>query len=442
MSDYMFMLESHLTGEQYRVVGQMQAAAATTGLSLYLTGGAMRDVLGGFPVQDLDFTVEGNPAKLVKLMTAKHGGVVVSTDESKKSTQLRFEGGVPVEIAMARSERFPKAGGRPTIEPATIHDDLRCRDFTVNAVALSLNKASLGLLVDPTNGVGDIERKELRAVHNYSFYDDPSRMLRLIRFKVRLGYAIDERTQLQYENAREAEMLTRISAEALGRELRNTAAEPDCHDVLAAFEQEKLIELYSPVLTGAKLNLPVFAKLQKARHMVPFGLDFRINPMALFLFVLFEKLHPKERSAVIAAAELTRAEAAAPEKMVGAAKKLERDLKSPKLQKPSQLYALLSKTPGEQVLYLDVYSAQRIVHDRIRNYFQKYLPAALEITDEMVAAAGVTPGTPKFQRTKDEMIVTRLDARPKKAAASPEPIPPPPPMSGFVRGSGMRQARS
>ena len=79
--------------------------------------------------------------------------------------------------------------------PATIHEDLRCRDFTVNAIALSLNKASLGLPIDPTNGVGDIERKELRAIHNYSFYDDPARMLRLIRFKVRLGYAIDERTR-------------------------------------------------------------------------------------------------------------------------------------------------------------------------------------------------------------------------------------------------------
>ena len=442
MSDYMFMLESHLTGEQYRLVGQMQEAAASTGLSLYLTGGAMRDVLGGFPVRDLDFTVEGNPAKLVKLMTSKHGGTVVSTDEPKKSTQLRFEGGVSAEIAMARSEKFAKSGARPTIEAAIIHDDLRCRDFTVNAVALSLNKASLGLLVDPTNGVGDIERKELRAVHNYSFYDDPSRMLRLIRFKVRLGYTIDERTRLQYENAREAEMLTRVSPEALGRELRNTAAEPDAHDVMAAFEQEKLIELYSPVLTGAKLNLPVFSKLQKARHMVPFGLDFRINTMPLFLQVLFEKLNPKERAALIVAAELTKVEAAAPEKLATAAKKLERDLKSPKLQKASQLYALLSKAPGEQVLYLAVYSTQRIVHDRIRNYFQKYLPAALEVTNEMVAATGVAPGTPKFQRTKDEMIVTRLDARPKKVAPAPEPLPPPPPMSGFVRGSGMRPARS
>ena len=112
MSDYMFMLESHLTGEQYRLVGQMQAAAAATGLSLYLTGGAMRDVLGGFPVRDLDFTVEGNPAKLVKLMTTKHGGTVVSTDEPKKSTQLRFEGGVCVPRSPWRARRSSRNPAR------------------------------------------------------------------------------------------------------------------------------------------------------------------------------------------------------------------------------------------------------------------------------------------------------------------------------------------
>src|SRR4029077_9159145 len=119
-------------------------------------------------------------------------------------------------LAMAPNQKFPKYRGRPQNSAATIHEDLRSRDFTANAIALSLNKASLGLPIDPTNGVGDIERKELRAIHNYSFYDDPSRMLRIIRLKVRLNYAIDERTRLQYENAREAEMLSRISAEALG----------------------------------------------------------------------------------------------------------------------------------------------------------------------------------------------------------------------------------
>jgi hypothetical protein len=87
-----------------------------------------------------------------------------------------------------------------------------------------------------------------------------------------------------------------------------------------------------------------------------------------------------------------------------------------------------------------VYSEQRLVQDRIRNYFQKYLPASLEITDEVVAATGVAPGTPKFQKVKEEMILTRLDARPKKPAPEPEP-PPPPPMSSFARGPGVRHQR-
>jgi hypothetical protein len=98
------------------------------------------------------------------------------------------------------------------------------------------------------------------------------------------------------------------------------------------------------------------------------------------------------------------------------------------------------KSPGEQVLYLLVYSAQRIVQDRIRNFFQKHLPASMEVTDELVTATGVALGTPKFQRAKEEMILTRLDARPKKVEPPPEP-PPPPPMSGFARSSSLR-ARS
>jgi len=442
MSDYIFMLESHLSGEQFRVIGQMQALATEAGVNLYLTGGAMRDVLGGFPVRDLDFSVENNALKLAKAAVQKHGATIVSTDDLKKSTELRFPGGVTAEIGMARTERFPKAGGRPQVAPATIHEDLRCRDFTINAVALSLNRASLGLLIDPTNGAGDIERKELRTIHNYSFYDDPGRILRLIRFKVRLEYTIDERTLLQLENAKEAEMLSRISPEALGAELRNMAGEPSAQDLVKALDEAKLMQLYSPALTGVKLNLANLGKLQKARQMVPFGFDFKIQNLPLFLEVLLENLNAKERAAFLKATDLTKGEIGAWQKLPAAAKKLEKELKNAKFQKPSQLYNALFKAAGEQVLYLAVYSDQRIVHDRIRNYFQKYLPAALEVTNEMVAATGVAPGTPKFQKAKEEMIVQRLDARPKKVVPPPEPPPPPPPMSGFARGPGLRHARS
>jgi tRNA nucleotidyltransferase/poly(A) polymerase len=437
MSDYMFMLESHLSAEQFRVVGEMQKIGASAAVNLFLTGGALRDMLGGFPVRDLDFTVETNPLKLTRAIE-KAGATIIDIDDVRKCVELKFPGAVTAQLAMARSERYPKSGGKPVVTPATIHEDLRSRDFTVNAIALSLNKASLGLPIDPTNGVGDIERKELRAIHNYSFYDDPSRMIRLIRFKVRLGYVIDERTRLQYENAREVEMLTKITPEALGAELHHMASEPLIGDILRALEEEKLIQLYSPALDGAKLNLHTFTKLQKARQVVP--ADFRMNSFPLFMGILIEKLNAKEVAALLKNAGLGKGDVSAAEKLEAAAKKFEKDLKSPKLQKPSQLYQVMMKAPGEQILYLLVYSEQRLVQDRIRNYFQKYLPASLEITDEMVAATGVTAGTPKFARAKEEMILTRLDSRPKKPAPEPEP-PPPPPMSSFARGPGPRAPR-
>src|SRR5712691_10150172 len=441
MSDYMFMLESHLGAEQFRVVGQLRQLAGDTGVSLYLTGGAIRDMLGGFSVRDLDFTIEGSAVKLAKAAEKKLGATIVSTDELRKSVELRFPGGVTAELAMARQETYPKPGGKPQVTPAIIYDDLRSRDFTINAIGLSLNKASLGLPVDPTNGVGDIERKELRAIHNYSFYDDPARMLRIIRLKVRLNYTIDERTRLQYGNAREAEMLSRITPEALGAELRHMANEPNAADLVQALDEAKLIELYSPALTGLKLNVPMFAKLQKARQLVPYGIEFRVNGLPLFLNVLMEKLNAKERADLIKAAALTRSEVTAWQKLDAVAKKLERELKSPKLQKASQLYQLLIKAPGEVMLYLLLHSAQRIVQDRIRNYFQKYLPLSMEVTNEPVAATGAMPGTPKFQRVKEEMILARLDARPKKPAPPPEPPPSPPPMSSFARGPSVRHAR-
>jgi tRNA nucleotidyltransferase/poly(A) polymerase len=257
---------------------------------------------------------------------------------------------------------------------------------------------------------------------------------------VRLGYTIDERTRLQYENAREAGMLERLTEEGLGAELRNIAAEPLSADLMKALEEEKLIQLYSPALAGNKLNLPVFTKLQKARQLVPFGFELKMNRMPLFLSVLMEKLNAKEQAALIKTAMLSKPEISAWQRLEGTAKKLERDLKSPKLQKPSQLYQVLVKAPGEAVLYLLVYSAQRLVQDRIRNYFQKYLPASLEVTDELVTATGVAAGTPKFQRVKEEMILTRLDARPKKPPPVPE-TPAPPPMSSFARGPSVRQPR-
>jgi tRNA nucleotidyltransferase (CCA-adding enzyme) len=340
---------------------------------------------------------------------------------------LLFSGGVLALIGMARQEKFSKPGAKPTVKPATIHEDLRGRDFTVNSIALSLNPASRGLLLDPTNGAGDLERKELRAVSNYTLYDDPVRLIRIIRYKARLGYNIEERTKMQYDNAREAQMETRIAEGGLLEELREIAAEPNSADVIRMLDEEKLLALYSPSLAGPKINTAGLQKLQKARQLVPFGLDLHLESIGLFLYVLLEKLNAKERSAFVKTVGLTKKEVELWQKLESKAKKLEKDMKSAKLQKPSHVYTALTKAPGDQVLFLLAHSSERLVCDRIKNYLQKYVPTAQEVTDKDVIESGVKPDSPKFQKAKEAMIIAKLDARPKKI---PPPVVPTPPGPG------------
>lgn len=155
MSDYMFMLESRLSADQNRVLEQVQAAAAAAGVNLFLTGGGMRDMLGGFRIRDLDFSVEGHALKVAAAL-AEQGARTVSLDENRRVAELVFPSGVTAQVAMSRKERYAKTGAKPHVTPASIQEDLRGRDFTINAMALSLNRASRGLLLDPTNGLADL----------------------------------------------------------------------------------------------------------------------------------------------------------------------------------------------------------------------------------------------------------------------------------------------
>jgi tRNA nucleotidyltransferase/poly(A) polymerase len=415
MSDYMFMLENHLNSSQSAVLAKVQEAAQEANVNLFLTGGAIRDMLGGFPIRDLDFLIEGNAVKIAKGIAHAYPDIeILHVDENRKSVKMRFPGNVSVEIGMARQERYLKPGAKPQVVPATIHEDLRRRDFTINAIALSLNRASRGLLLDPTNGVSDLERKEIRATGNYTLYDSPIRLLRLIRFKIRLGFQIAERTQSQYANAREAEVEKHISPRALAEELEQISREPHAAELLQALEEEKLLHLISPALTGSKLNIAGFAKLQKARQMLPYGVDLPVDETSLFLNLLTEKLTPKERASLVETAGVNPAALEEAHKLETRARKFEKEVSASNLQRPSRIYSILSKAPGEVILFLLVRSQQRNVHDRVRNYLQKYLHVAQEVTDAEVLATGAKPGTPKFEKVRADLIAKHLDARPKK----------------------------
>ncbi|MBN9659023.1 MAG: CCA tRNA nucleotidyltransferase [Acidobacteria bacterium] len=440
MSDYMFILESHLSAEQNTVLASVQSAAAEANLSLFLTGGAMRDMLGGFPIRDLDFTVEGPALKLAKNMVKSGIAEILSTDEHRKLVEVRFPNGVRSEIGMARQEKYGKPGAKPQITPATVHEDLRGRDFTINAIALSLNRASRGLMIDPTNGASDLERKELRAISNYSLYDDPVRMLRLIRFKARLGFTIDERTLQQFKNAREAGMEKYIPGRALFSELRQIALESNPYDVLKELEDQDLLKLFSPALAGPKLNAAAFQKIAKGKAMIPFGASFTVDWYGLSMYCMTQLLSVKEKAQLIETTKMTKEEADPWQKLDARAKKLESILKSAKLSRASHVYDVLKKAPGEETMLLFLKSAERSVQDRIKNYFTKYLATAMDVTDaEVTQATGLDPGSPKFAKAKDDRINAHLDGRIRKPAPPPEPEPAPaPPPKGMVRGSRFR----
>ncbi|HYZ86158.1 MAG TPA: hypothetical protein VE621_17235 [Bryobacteraceae bacterium] len=436
MSDYMFMLESHLNADQASAFSEVRGAAQDEGLSIYLTGGAIRDMFGGFPIRDLDFTVEGDPAKLVSRLTAK-GATVVSSDSLRHKTELLFRRAVTVGIGMSRTENYPKPAAKPQVTPATIYDDLRGRDFTINALALSVNRASKGLLIDPNNGLSDLERRELRVVTSHTFYDMPVRMLRLLRFETRLGFTRADRTQSQFENAKEAGVHKLLSAGALLEEMRAMATEQKPVELLQALEREGLLQLLSPALTTASIPLATLGKLLKARQMMPFGVDLRTDYLGLFLNVLTEKLSTKDRSALYAKLDPKGLRTASWNKLDARARKLEKQLKGASLVKPSAIYDIVAKADGESVLYLLAKSTERLVQDRLKNYLQKYAPAAAEVTDALVRqSGGGEPGSPKFVRKRHEMVAARLDARPKRPKAPPPaPAPPVAPVSTGRRAS-------
>jgi tRNA nucleotidyltransferase/poly(A) polymerase len=420
MSDTMFQLESHLSPAQNAVVAEVQKVMAQLQTNVFLTGGALRDMVAGLAVRDLNFTLEGSPAKILKALEKQAGAKIVKSDEARKSYELVFPNGVMAEVSMARLEKYAKPGGPPKVTPASIHEDLRGRDFSMNCLAISLAKGSRGLLLDPTNGLSDLRDRILRSVSPYTLVNDPSRILKLVTLEARLGFTLDDRTKAQYTSAREAKLETKIPADALRREMIKIAEEVNPWPILEKLEKEKLLELYFPDFAGPKLNAAGFSKMLKFRALLPFGATFKEDRLSLFLYTVSEKWTPKDKAAFAKAAKLTKKELEAWKTVEKRAKALETALKSPKLTKPSLVFEKIQEAPLELILILLYRGGLRVVQDRIKNYLQKYLPSAMEVTDEDVVAAGGDPKTPKGQALRKKLMLTRVDARPKKVMVAEE----------------------
>jgi len=436
MADYIYTMELRLSPDQLKGVNLVQDVARAAGMNLYLTGGAIRDIISGASIRDIDLTVQGNPLKLQKDLE-KHGARITAVDEDARTIFISLPGNAHAEISMARTERYEKTGKPPIVTPATIHEDLRRRDFTVNAMALSLNEGSRGLLLDPFNGVADIEAKLIRILHNYSFLEDPSRLIRATRFAARFHWPLEERTQARYDAAKEGKYIDHIQRSSIGHEIAALAHEDDPLHVVKMLEKEGWLEILHPHWSSAKVDTNGITALMKTRQqMVDLGYTPDAGPAVMHF--LTARLSDKEISdlqRLIPRKDLVEAW----RDIEDHAKELAKRLMGKEAATPSRTWNLLSESRPEMILFLAVTAKQQSVEQKIKNYLTKWRQVQQSLPLPEMTELLITPQLPEYPKIARDVFMLLLDGKMRsrterlkflKPLAPPPPPPPPAPRRG------------
>jgi tRNA nucleotidyltransferase (CCA-adding enzyme) len=436
MPDYVYLFESRLSPAQKNALTHVRDAARHHGMTVFLTGGAVRDLTTGFPVRDLDFSVHGNALKLKKTLE-KSGGELWGEHEPTRTLFFWFHG-VRVEISSARREEYPKPG-KPVYHWATILEDLRRRDFTANAMAVSLNDGSYGLLLDPLNGTADLEARTLRLVTSYGFIEEPSRLLRIIRFQARTGWELEERTKARYHNAKESGAIDEISPYLAGYELEEIGHEEDGLKVLKAFETEGWMKHLFPAWSAAKADV---AGLEALHQTLIQLLIQGIHPdvSAAQMELLTARMQPKDLAAL--KRKFPRQGFVKQwEHLEHSAKEFQKELLDKKNAAPSATWKLLTTYPPEPVLWLAYTSKNAQVQTKFRNFFTVWPEARQKIPTALMLEMRIVPELQGYQdmvqelfyQLMDEKLGTEEEMRAFLEPYSP-PAPPPPVKIGRSRG--------
>ncbi|HEX3373621.1 MAG TPA: CCA tRNA nucleotidyltransferase [Edaphobacter sp.] len=429
MADYIYLLENRLSAAQQAALLAVREVARAKGLTVFMVGGAVRDMTSGSPVRDLDVVVQGNALKLRKDIE-KAKGIIAGENETAQSFFVRFPGGVRMEIGSTLSAIYPKPG-KPVFKPATILDDLRRRDFTANAMALSLNNGSYGLLMDPLNGVADIENRELRLVSNYGFIEDPVRMIRAVRFMARLGWHMDERTQQRYETGKQEGYIEAMDAFHRGYETEEIFYEEDPLRVLQRLETEGWIKFLFPALSSSKANVVELDRLRESQMQLELQ-GIHAEAAAANFPLLTAKMAPKDLSALkktfprqgfveeIAALE-------------GEAKAFAAEFSSKAAATPSQAWKLLHSAKPESVLWVAHTSKNPGIQAKFKGFFTEWAQARQRIPYVLMQEMRIVPELPIYNELLDKLFFELMDSKlgtveEMKAYLEPysPPAPPPP----------------
>jgi tRNA nucleotidyltransferase/poly(A) polymerase len=439
MPDYIYLLENRLSAVQQNALRTIRDLAREAQMTVFLVGDAVRDLTSGNSVRDLEMVVHGNALSLKSAITAA-GGQIWGEDTASRTLFLNFAGNVRLDLTSASRTEYPKPG-KPVYHWASIQEHLRTRDFTVNAMAISLNEGSYGLLMDPANGVADIEARLLRLVTNYGFLDNPALMVRVTRLKARMGFELDERTQIRYENAKNEDMIDHLSELERGRELEQIAHEEDPLKVMQALEAEGWMPKLFAAWTSAK------ADADKLKALHDFAVELQLQGVhpdmsAAQMQLLTAKLAAKDvaelkkklpRPGFVEHWNALDADAAAFAKILLAKENTA----------PSATYKLFTSYPAEAVLWLGFTGKQTAVKERYENFLKEWPQARQRVPYALMAEMRITPELPGYADLVKTIFLQLIDGgltttEEMRAMLEPHSPPAPPPPVTIKRTRGKR----
>ena len=242
-------VENRLDGSNRFLFNALRRLVSSQSIRVYLVGGPVRDLLLNSPLKDLDFVVVGKAPEVAGWLAEQSGGRVVTHPRFGTATVILDE--ARVDLVTARREVYPRPGSLPQVFPGSIDEDLARRDFSVNALAWQLTEDS-SVILDRHCGLEDLRRGLIRTLHSKSFTDDPTRLLRAVRYEQRLAFQLEEDTAAQVQTAVAQAATDTVSGDRLRHELARILEEERPGDILRRASDLGILTAIHPALGGAE----------------------------------------------------------------------------------------------------------------------------------------------------------------------------------------------
>jgi tRNA nucleotidyltransferase (CCA-adding enzyme) len=358
----------------------------------YLVGGAVRDLLRGADAVDLDLAVEGDARSVARTLADRLGGS--AREHERFGTATVRAPDLVFDLATTRTESYDEAGALPRVAAATLADDLRRRDFTINAMAVALFGDELGHLYDPHGGAADLGARVVRILHPGSFLDDPTRLLRAVRYETRLRFQMEEATERAARAAIAEDALSTVSGPRVRDELMDLLAEYEAPTAVERMRELGLDRALHPALAPDP-ELVASASL----GAVAIGADRGIASLAALVAGDIDRLDPW-----VAGLQLEARDRDAVERAARVAPHVVHELRTHE-HVPSELRDLLGGEPPEALALALALGAPS---EPILRWATVLSGVRLEIGGADLLAAGIPEG-PAVGRALDETLRRKLD---------------------------------